>query len=126
VTELRADHIGGKAPFLMESSKLKGLPAFACGNTGSNLLFPADYDHVGGPTCEKCDKMKIIERRPRETTVPLIHYGTIASGNQVMRNAAERDRISSDLGGVLCFEMEAAGLMNNFFLSCYKRNLQLC
>jgi hypothetical protein len=26
----------------------------------------------------------------------------------------ERDKISQDLGGVLCFEMEAAGLMNNF------------
>jgi len=26
-----------------------------------------------------------------------------------MRDAAERDRVSSELGGVLCFEMEAAG-----------------
>ncbi|THZ36792.1 hypothetical protein D6C88_10432 [Aureobasidium pullulans] len=32
----------------------------------------------------------------------------------VMRDAIERDQISQDLGGVLCFEMEAAGLMNNF------------
>ena len=31
-----------------------------------------------------------------------------------MRNAAERDRVSAELGGVLCFEMEAAGLMNEF------------
>ena len=43
-----------------------------------------------------------------------MHYGTIASGNQVMRSAAERDRVSAELGGVLCFEMEAAGLMNSF------------
>ena len=43
-----------------------------------------------------------------------IHYGTIASGNQVMKDAAERDRVSGELGGVLCFEMEAAGLMNSF------------
>jgi nucleoside phosphorylase len=43
-----------------------------------------------------------------------VHYGTIASGNQVMRSAAERDRVSAELGGVLCFEMEAAGLMNSF------------
>ena len=43
-----------------------------------------------------------------------VHYGTIASGNQVMKDAAERDRVSAELGGVLCFEMEAAGLMNNF------------
>ena len=31
-----------------------------------------------------------------------------------MRNGIERDRISRELGGVLCFEMEAAGLMNTF------------
>jgi nucleoside phosphorylase len=31
-----------------------------------------------------------------------------------MRSATQRDAVSADLGGVLCFEMEAAGLMNNF------------
>ncbi|KAL3476981.1 quinon protein alcohol dehydrogenase-like superfamily [Aspergillus californicus] len=31
-----------------------------------------------------------------------------------MRSGVERDRVSSDLGNVLCFEMEAAGLMNTF------------
>jgi hypothetical protein len=31
-----------------------------------------------------------------------------------MRSAAERDRVSAELGGVLCFEMEAAGLMDSF------------
>jgi nucleoside phosphorylase len=44
----------------------------------------------------------------------VVHYGTIASGNRVIKNAIERDRISADLGGVLCFEMEAGGLMNSF------------
>lgn len=44
----------------------------------------------------------------------IVHYGTIASGNQVMKNAHERDKASAQLGGVLCFEMEAAGLMNTF------------
>lgn len=31
-----------------------------------------------------------------------------------MRNGLERDRISRELGGVLCFEMEAADLMKIF------------
>jgi nucleoside phosphorylase len=31
-----------------------------------------------------------------------------------MKYGIERDRISADLGGVICFEMEAAGLMNSF------------
>ncbi|KAK4078600.1 uncharacterized protein Triagg1_2931 [Trichoderma aggressivum f. europaeum] len=44
-----------------------------------------------------------------------IHYGLIASGNQVVKDGTIRDRINQSLGGeVLCIEMEAAGLMNNF------------
>jgi nucleoside phosphorylase len=44
----------------------------------------------------------------------MVHYGTIASGNQVIRDGLQRDRLSSELGNILCFEMEAAGLMNSF------------
>jgi hypothetical protein len=44
----------------------------------------------------------------------VVHYGTIASGNQVTRSATERDKVSAELGGVLCFEMEAAGLLHSF------------
>jgi nucleoside phosphorylase len=44
----------------------------------------------------------------------MVYYGLIASGNRVMRDARERDDISKKLGGVLCFEMEAAGLMDRF------------
>jgi nucleoside phosphorylase len=42
------------------------------------------------------------------------HYSTIAPGNQVIKDATVRDKLSVELGGVLCFEMEAAGLMNSF------------
>ncbi|RVD80180.1 uncharacterized protein DFL_008085 [Arthrobotrys flagrans] len=41
-------------------------------------------------------------------------YGTIASGNELMRDGRTRHRISQELEGVLCFEMEAAELMNIF------------
>jgi nucleoside phosphorylase len=44
-----------------------------------------------------------------------VHYGLIASGNQVIKDANFRDRLNESLGGnVLCVEMEAAGLMNDF------------
>ncbi len=44
-----------------------------------------------------------------------IHYGLIASGNQVIKDAGFRDRLNQDLGrNVLCVEMEAAGLMDGF------------
>jgi len=32
----------------------------------------------------------------------------------VIKDALTRDRLSEELGGVLCFEMDAAGLMNDF------------
>jgi nucleoside phosphorylase len=43
----------------------------------------------------------------------VIHYGTIASGNTVIKDAVERDRLRDQFGAV-CVEMEAAGLMNDF------------
>ncbi|TKX19468.1 phosphorylase-like protein 8 [Elsinoe australis] len=46
--------------------------------------------------------------------VPEVYYGTIASGNVVMKDAAQRDRIAKSLGDAICFEMEAAGLMQTF------------
>jgi nucleoside phosphorylase len=83
-------------------------------NAGSDALFEASYEHVGGDTCDSCSKDRIVKRQPRGSQEFVVHYGTIASGNQVMRDGAARDRVSLELGSVLCFEMEAAGLMNSF------------
>lgn len=44
---------------------------------------------------------------------PAIHYGLIASANQLMKNAKLRDQYAKEKG-ILCFEMEAAGLMDHF------------
>jgi nucleoside phosphorylase len=76
-------------------------------------LYEAKYDHVGGATCEQCDTKRLMKRPPRETSDVVVHYGTIASGNQVMRHGVTRDRLAREFG-VLCFEMEAAGLVNDF------------
>lgn len=43
-----------------------------------------------------------------------IHFGNIASDNKVIKNAIVRDNLSERLGGIHCFETEAAGLMNTF------------
>jgi len=43
-----------------------------------------------------------------------MHYGTIASANQLMQASKKRDLYSNNYDGrILCFEMEAAGLMNS-------------
>ncbi|KAJ5727055.1 hypothetical protein N7493_004875 [Penicillium malachiteum] len=57
----------------------------------------------------------LVSRAPRteDDATPTIHYGRIASANQLMRDALIRDRLAEEMD-VLCFEMEAAGLMNHF------------
>ena len=81
----------------------------------NDRLFESSYKHPSKePTCSKCDSESEITRSPRPSGTPQVHYGTIASGNQVMKDAVKRDDISKELGGVFCFEMEVAGLMNHF------------
>lgn len=53
------------------------------------------------------------ERAPRLTTDPVIHYGPIASGNKVIKSAEFRDKVAQR-DGVLCFDMEAAGVAETF------------
>ena len=81
-----------------------------------DILFPPDYEHDRKETtCANCDKSRAVHRRQRAAPdEPVVFYGLIASGNRVMKDARERDIISKDSGGALCFEMEAAGLMNDF------------
>ena len=44
-----------------------------------------------------------------------IYYGLIASRNQVIKDTAFWNRLNKDLSGyILCVEIEAAGLINNF------------
>lgn len=67
--------------------------ASCCGNLSSDIVVRAD--------------------RTEEDDNPAIHYGLIASANKVMKDALIRDSLIKEKD-VLCFEMEAAGLMNQF------------
>ncbi|PTB65719.1 hypothetical protein BBK36DRAFT_1082082, partial [Trichoderma citrinoviride] len=61
-----------------------------------------------------CGDKSLVVRPPRNPCQNLvIHYGLIASANQLMKDATVRDRLSSQ-EDILCFEMEAGGLMNHF------------
>ncbi|PIG87297.1 kinesin light chain [Aspergillus arachidicola] len=114
VTKLRSNLDRGKSSLSPHLSKLGNLPKFSRDQAGSDLLFEAEYNHSGEDSCLSCTTARTIQRKERADNIPMIYYGTIASGNQVMRDGVERDKISSEFGGVLCFEMEAAGLMNTF------------
>ncbi|KAN0087362.1 hypothetical protein V8E54_001050 [Elaphomyces granulatus] len=83
-------------------------------NPEDDQLFQPDFDHMDSEKdCKSCDKEHLVQRIPRTTNVPVIHYGLIGSGNRVMRHGVMRENLRRERG-ILCFEMEAAGLMDNF------------
>ncbi|KAL7909440.1 putative wd40 protein [Trichoderma velutinum] len=67
--------------------------------------------------CQSCGNnpyhVKWRDPRDEDEDDPAIHYGLIASGNRVMNDAQIRDKFAMERD-VLCFEMEAAGLINRF------------
>lgn len=92
-----------------------------------DVLFKADYDHAKVKkhdddevdeeeeeegNCKNCNPEKIVKRKPRETRV---HHGLIVSGSLVVKDGIFRNSLHKYFDNeVLCIEMEAAGLMNNF------------
>ncbi|KAL2784708.1 hypothetical protein BJX66DRAFT_343796 [Aspergillus keveii] len=87
-------------------------PGYVYQGTENDRLFRADYHHARGNDCKKCDAEKQIQREERYTHDPYIFYGTIASGNKVIKDPRERDLLRRS--ECLCVETEAAGLMNDF------------
>jgi nucleoside phosphorylase len=77
-------------------------------------LFKSEYIHVNpnDKTCAECNKDYVVTRGPRDR--PLVHFGLVASGNQVIKDGAKRLKILQAHPGVIAVEMEAAGLMNVF------------
>ena len=95
--------------------KTKQNPGYIYQGAENDRLFRSSYEHVDGRSCSGCDDSKQVPRDERDSTEPQIHYGIIASGNTLVKDAAERDRIAEDIGkDCICVEMEAAGLMNHF------------
>ncbi|KAK6512585.1 hypothetical protein TWF481_001469 [Arthrobotrys musiformis] len=79
-------------------------------------LFEANHRHVRGlgNDCSNCDSKMMVRRSQRGSEhIPEVHYGLIASSNTVMKSAEYRDKLRNRWN-VSCFEMEAAGLMDNF------------
>ena len=68
-----------KNPKMGKQSKRS--PGYVYQEGTSDRLFKASYEHVSGPDCSGCDEAGEVQRDPRETTDPEIHYGLIASGN---------------------------------------------
>ena len=90
-------------------------PGYVHQGKENDLLFEATYNHIGGESCELCDSSKRAHRPERSSTTPEIHYGNIASGNTLVKDGSFRDELVACIEDeCVCFEMEAAGLMNSF------------
>jgi nucleoside phosphorylase len=111
ISQMRSNITGGSTPIEEITSKIlqkqeKLQQQFS--RPDKYWLFQASYDHKGkSADCSKCDPDQLVRRTTRETKEPVIHYGLIASGNQVMKSATTRDAVARELN-ILCFEMEAA------------------
>ncbi|KAM0479934.1 hypothetical protein ACHAPX_004512 [Trichoderma viride] len=78
-----------------------------------NVVHPMN-DNSGCMISCGTDPSKLVQRPERaKNSSIMIHFGTIASGNQLIKDALIRDKLATEQD-VLCFEMEAAGLMNHF------------
>lgn len=101
LAKLRADHYRNPANVTRHLSIFDKLPSFSRKQAGLDVLFRSVYKHIGGIDCSGCSTEDVVQRSVRESQEPEIHYGTIASGNQVMKDGVTRDRLCAELGGVL-------------------------
>jgi nucleoside phosphorylase len=119
VAGLRAEHMleGSKIPqflseILVKHKKMQ--TEYSYQGVSNDRLFEACYEHQDdSDTCESCDIDKVVRRRDRKNNDPFIHYGVIASGNQVIKNGVIRDQLRKEFGAI-CLEMEAASLVDSF------------
>ncbi|KPM43779.1 hypothetical protein AK830_g2808 [Neonectria ditissima] len=80
----------------------------------SHIIHLFDNEGDCAKTCG-VDASKLVARpaRTEADDNPTIHYGLVASGSLLMKDALKRDKLAEQ-SKVLCFETEAAGLMNRF------------
>jgi len=71
------------------------------------------FEDSNEPLSDRVQGDRIVPRGERKSKHPRCFYGNIGSGNSVIKNAKKRNRLASE-EGIICVEMEAAGLMNFF------------
>ena len=111
--QVLANRILGRTRFPEHLKRLQDLKGFSHPGLERDILFKSTYYHVGGPNCTLCDHAQLTERLPREDQDLIFHHGTIVSGDTIMKDPRQRDKISQRYYNALCFEMEAAGVMDD-------------
>lgn len=81
-----------------------------------DLLFIPDYKCLSPSSDDQCscDQTKTVKRVDQQSHTPKVHYGLIASGDQVMKDGIKRDELQENVRELgmdpLAVEMEAAAL----------------
>ena len=124
LTKLSADHERkgshiAESVRLMITKNLRLRKKYTHPGAEHDRLYESSYTHRGSD--DRCDigcdstSPPLLRRLRRELDPdePVVHYGLIASADQLIKDAIARDRLIKE-HDILCFEMEAAGLMNDF------------
>jgi nucleoside phosphorylase len=118
--KLRGSNVGD----ILQQS-IANYPLLLCDFTApashEDRLYEAHYVHVttgtgsgeDEGTCDRCDINMLIRCPDRHFTGPQVHSGIIASSSEEIKCSLLRDQARDELGAI-CFESEAAGLMDNF------------
>jgi nucleoside phosphorylase len=108
---------------------LRSLRRYKYPGPDQDHLYNSNYPHCAdGSSCRlaACDPLQRVDRHEDQSEDEedeeneydrssriVVHRGTIAAGESVIKDGRLRDDLAKEYGA-LCFEMEAAGVMNDF------------
>ncbi|KAF3099580.1 hypothetical protein TWF569_004720 [Orbilia oligospora] len=115
--QLDDDERMNKRPFRKMLRNIIKQPGYERPNT-ADVLFDPSFHHVNeGSDCSGCEASSqriVIARIPRSPwpNEPVVHRGLILSGSIVVKNPKDRDLLCQGHDDAICYEMEAAGIMD--------------
>jgi nucleoside phosphorylase len=104
----------------MIDTNIRGLQKYKYPGLAEDYLYRPDYMHLDPEvSCSKCGcdpaqrVQRAIDNEDGHDPYVVVHRGTIASGELVIKNGELRDELAKQ-DGILCFEMEVAGALADF------------
>lgn len=80
----------------------------------STVNRPSNTEEEEGRIISRGNDVSLLVQRPKRSQYednPCIHYGLIASGSQIMRDAIIRDKLISENRDIVCFDTEPARVL---------------
>ncbi|KAL4778668.1 putative wd40 protein [Aspergillus varians] len=112
---LQEDEMMERHPLKRALRKLTNISMFKRPDT-EDILFDKKFHHVNrGSDCSGCEASSVkmvVSRPPRPNNQPIVHRGLILSGSGVVKSTQTRDQLHRRFTDALCFETEAAGIMD--------------